>query len=469
MNNKGQNAIEYMLIFGLVVALILIAFGPDGMLSRSIEDSLEIAIGAIECTAETACFDPTVCNPVCGNGCCEPGEEVGGAFECGPDCGGPCVANPDPCNGIDCGPVDNGCGVQVSCPDTCISPETCDPPTNTCLPCVPDPSACNGVDCGNVDNGCGVQTLCPDTCPPLGLVCNVPTNTCQCIANPDPCNGIDCGNVDNGCGTMVPCPDTCSAPDVCDWPNSNNCICVPNPTPCAGVECGNVDDGCRTSVLCIDTCILPDVCDVPSNTCVCVPIDPCLIPGNCGIQPDGCGGFPDCGPTCPCYSFATPSGACGARPACPGGITATNADTFSCTIGQECEAPNGPSCAIYRCDPVCSGCAIPQWTFPYPCMDPVWPFWRWTFQCGQPNDLCDNPIFGVNCGPCAGTCTYLDPQHSVCLATVWTFTGTQAYTNNTTCPAPLPPAGQPCSPIAATCIHSVSSIYGDFDILYTCT
>ncbi len=44
MNQKGQNMVEYLLLFAGVVAVLLIALGPGGFASRAVDKSLDLSV-----------------------------------------------------------------------------------------------------------------------------------------------------------------------------------------------------------------------------------------------------------------------------------------------------------------------------------------------------------------------------------------------------------------------------------------
>lgn len=48
MNKKGQNAIEYMLIFVAIVVVIVIAVAPNGFITQAVNESIDLAIGGLE-------------------------------------------------------------------------------------------------------------------------------------------------------------------------------------------------------------------------------------------------------------------------------------------------------------------------------------------------------------------------------------------------------------------------------------
>lgn len=125
------------------------------------------------------CTPPDTCDTST-HTCLPPGCSCDGK-ECGDDdgCGSPCVVacpgidtceekpvgsgvymcvcddsdTSDDCAGLECGDSVDDCGNFITCPDTCVPPETCS--GNTCS-CTPDPFAttCSAVECGNTTNNC---------------------------------------------------------------------------------------------------------------------------------------------------------------------------------------------------------------------------------------------------------------------------------------------------------------------------
>ncbi|MCK5179707.1 MAG: hypothetical protein KAR32_09265 [Candidatus Omnitrophica bacterium] len=47
-NRSGQNVIEYILLFVLVVSLLVIVLGPNGAFTRKIDGALNAAIDGME-------------------------------------------------------------------------------------------------------------------------------------------------------------------------------------------------------------------------------------------------------------------------------------------------------------------------------------------------------------------------------------------------------------------------------------
>lgn len=50
MDRKGQNMIEYILLFAIVVVVLLIVLGKNGVITTSIDESLDTAVDGIETT-----------------------------------------------------------------------------------------------------------------------------------------------------------------------------------------------------------------------------------------------------------------------------------------------------------------------------------------------------------------------------------------------------------------------------------
>jgi hypothetical protein len=46
-DRRGQNAVEYLLVFGLVVVAIAAALAPGGFMTRAIDNSFNIAINSV--------------------------------------------------------------------------------------------------------------------------------------------------------------------------------------------------------------------------------------------------------------------------------------------------------------------------------------------------------------------------------------------------------------------------------------
>ena len=47
-NTKGQNAIEYMLLFAVIVVVLMLALGPQGFFTQRVNTSIDMAVQGIE-------------------------------------------------------------------------------------------------------------------------------------------------------------------------------------------------------------------------------------------------------------------------------------------------------------------------------------------------------------------------------------------------------------------------------------
>ena len=87
INNKaGQNIIEYILIFAVVLIVVISVLSPWGFFKQQVGNSLEMSMEGIECMAVSVCYDPDPhpCAPVCGDGCCQQKERD--QMDCPKDC-----------------------------------------------------------------------------------------------------------------------------------------------------------------------------------------------------------------------------------------------------------------------------------------------------------------------------------------------------------------------------------------------
>jgi hypothetical protein len=150
-------------------------------------------------------------------------------------------------NFVECGSA--GCGVCNPMPGCCGV--TTDPPgayyVNDCggTTCVPQSCKEQGVTCGCVDDGCGIQLDC-GACGDAGAACP------PCVAKNCAEQGFDCGSQGDGCGGTLDC-GTC---DPCVWCDQGVCAgkfvapCVPQTCADLGVACGQALDGCCTMLDC---------------------------------------------------------------------------------------------------------------------------------------------------------------------------------------------------------------------------
>jgi len=61
----GQSMIEYMLVFVAIVAVLIVALGPGGILSGKIDESLNMAVEGAKCMTDAICYDPEGCDSIC--------------------------------------------------------------------------------------------------------------------------------------------------------------------------------------------------------------------------------------------------------------------------------------------------------------------------------------------------------------------------------------------------------------------
>lgn len=149
---------------------------------------------------------------------------------------GTCGADTKMC-GNKCVPLDanNGCGSLNRC-TPCSANEVCVGTPSVCA-CVPDDTeACKGKACGPSVNNCGQEVTCPDTCttPETCGGGGADENHCGCTPT-NACAGIACGSVTNNCGDTVACTDTCKAPTAkC---SANECVECNAAGDCPTAQC----------------------------------------------------------------------------------------------------------------------------------------------------------------------------------------------------------------------------------------
>jgi hypothetical protein len=253
------------------------------------------------CAGATTCAKQGVeCGPI-GDGC-------GGVLQCGdctaPDiCGGAGVAGkcghnvckPKTCAdlGANCGPVGDGCGGTLDC-GTCTGGDTCGGGgvASQCghgSICTPKTCAGQAVNCGPVGDGCGGTLDCgactgTETCGGGGIanVCGAPPCKAKTCAD----LGKDCGPVADGCGGLLNCgtcglPKTCGgagAANVCGIPSTCTNLCLKQVScPTAGVT---------TTVS--GTVYAPNGVDPLPNAIVYVP-NGTVLPFTAGVTCDNCG------------------------------------------------------------------------------------------------------------------------------------------------------------------------------------
>src|SRR3989338_2330338 len=248
LNKTGQHVIEYLLIFAASVVVAMLALSPEGFLTKGIDNSLNKTISIVDCMARSVCYDPAGCPTVCGNDCCEPGEESTCEEDCGP-----------------CQIVDGGWSAWSSWSNcnNCVQTHTrtCDEPS----------PACGGADCSGPDSeiqACGQQLSGYGAwydIEPCSAKCDGGTKTqkrdCQ------PISGNPCGVFCNGPDTQVV---------AC---NTQPCfICGDGTCDPAYENCGNCSQDCPP-------CCGDSVCsDTLGETCFNCPLD-CRCCGDSNLDP----------------------------------------------------------------------------------------------------------------------------------------------------------------------------------------
>jgi hypothetical protein len=184
-----------------------IGFCPAGMNCGSIANGCG---GTLACGPANACTNGAICG---GGG--KPNVCGGGSVVA--DGGGAC--NPiTACQPNQCGPIPNGCGGIVQCPQ-CTggaicggggAPSVC--AGGTCTPRTAADCATLGVNCGFIADGCGGPAVqCGATCPNGGIcglntpnVCSTGGATCTnlCVDQPTNCSGPNTANTTTITGTV---------------------------------------------------------------------------------------------------------------------------------------------------------------------------------------------------------------------------------------------------------------------------
>lgn len=52
LNTSGQNMVEYMLIFAVVVIVLLVGFAPNGFITKSLNQTMNLSVVQLELMAE---------------------------------------------------------------------------------------------------------------------------------------------------------------------------------------------------------------------------------------------------------------------------------------------------------------------------------------------------------------------------------------------------------------------------------
>ena len=188
--------IEYMLVFVGVIVVLIIAVGPNGLLTGNLDRTLDVASQGVVCMALEECYDPAGCGWTANNGCCEVGESPAvGNMDCGCFSDADCyVPEGNFCNGLErC--VLNTCKPGIP-PDVndgiACTADSCNEATDA-IDHIPNDSlcsdglACNGAELCSAALGC--QSSAPlafddgvactvDSCQdPLGTIIHTPDNS----------------------------------------------------------------------------------------------------------------------------------------------------------------------------------------------------------------------------------------------------------------------------------------------------
>lgn len=273
----------------------------------------------------------------CGNliqcGTCNAPETCGGGEKTSVCGSGKTTCTPKTCADYpakSCGPLADGCGGLIVC-GTCTAPESCGGGGTAsvcggdsgCKPRTVADCAANGIQCGPLADGCGGFVTCgtcgaTESCGAGGPAKCGASGGGTCTPKTCADLGFTCGPAGDGCGNLLNC-GTCTAPQSCGGGGMpSKCggtnACVPRTCAQLGATCGPAGDGCGGTLDC-GTCASPRTCGgggVPSvcgGASACVPLTPasCTSLGfNCGLVSDGCGGTVQCGAACP------NNGVCGA-------------------------------------------------------------------------------------------------------------------------------------------------------------
>lgn len=223
---RGQQFVEYLLLFGVTVLVGYFALSKGGFFRTSVEDSLDETIEGVGCMAAETC-PAGGCAPVCGDGCCEPVEKD----DCNADCG--C----SPVNGDWSGwVVDGPCtGCQLNYTRTCSSPTpkcggaNCTGPSTKSEACGTLDGIWGGawVDVGACSACLQRQEL--QTC--IGAACG---GNCS---GPFPFQNVACGKIEGAWGGPWVNIGSCGDPGPCLQEQEKQ--------QCLGAQCGGTCPGYR--------------------------------------------------------------------------------------------------------------------------------------------------------------------------------------------------------------------------------
>ena len=226
------------------------------------------------------------------------------------------------CAGLACGPATDNCGNGITCPNTCVAPETCGgggAGQNGCG-CTPEPigTTCLGATCGSAQNNCGAMVDC-GMCPANAPSCS--NGTCICAAAGAACgpgescvagmgcvcgglaaaSGPACGGLGIGacngkaCDCNGAAAGACGQGETCDL--SGHCLCGTDVAAGTGQACPNADPFpvCSPGVGCScqqGSCLAGFVC--VGGSCECDENADCGNGATCQAGACKCGGNPVC-------------------------------------------------------------------------------------------------------------------------------------------------------------------------------
>ena len=161
-NTKGQNTIEYLLVFAVVLMVICLLLSPKegGFFRGQLDNALDLSMEGVECIAASVCYKTDGCGDPCGDGCCQEGERQSCPQDCTPATGTgmQCIRDPSlgPCNITDC---HEGCEIVT----VDAEPGECHWENHVmhCSPGQPAYSTCNELPCaGDNQSECEFESYC---------------------------------------------------------------------------------------------------------------------------------------------------------------------------------------------------------------------------------------------------------------------------------------------------------------------
>ena len=60
-HNRGQSMVEYLLLLAVVIIVLLAVISPKGVVTKSLENSMNLAVRGVECMATKVCYQPGGC------------------------------------------------------------------------------------------------------------------------------------------------------------------------------------------------------------------------------------------------------------------------------------------------------------------------------------------------------------------------------------------------------------------------